>query len=288
MDWFGILLGFAHSRSRFQSRHGHSPFGIRGNLTRGRPLELASMYGSLLFAHSPGSSIPIQAKNRLGVRMRRFIHGDHDTGPVGRRHRLRRGGYHFLESRRGHPRDAPSAFNGPAECALAQLHQTCTRHRNRHYSRQQSKSRVLIMSTPPPRKAAVGAKIGTLVRKLDKRFGVVALLNGEPRPPRGGFDLEGEKLIDWGWICANLPAGPKRALEIGPGRSPIIPAMLEMGYEVTAVDSSYDPRSVIDGFRFVRGDFNDFACDQEFEVIVVCSVVEHLGLAGRYNSKADP
>jgi hypothetical protein len=148
------------------------------------------------------------------------------------------------------------------------------------------------MSTTSPKKAVVGAKIGTLVRKLDKRFGVVAVLNGEPRPPRGGFDLEGEKLIDWGWICANLPAGPKRALEVGPGKSPIIPAMLAMGYEVTAVDSSYDPRSVVDGFHFVHGDFNDlpcndFACDHKFEIIVVCSVVEHFGLAGRYNSKTD-
>jgi hypothetical protein len=135
--------------------------------------------------------------------------------------------------------------------------------------------------------AKIGAKIGTLVRKLDRRFGVVAVLNGEPRPPRGGFDLDGEKLIDWGWICANLPAGRQRALEIGPGKSPIIPTMLAMGYDVTAVDSSYDPRSVVDGFRFVRGDFNDLAWDQKFEVIVVCSVVEHMGLAGRYNSTAD-
>jgi SAM-dependent methyltransferase len=136
-------------------------------------------------------------------------------------------------------------------------------------------------------KVSLGSQIGSVVRKLDKRFGVVALLNGEPRPPRGGFDLEGEKLIDWAWICTNLPPGPKRALEIGPGKSPIIPAMLSVGYEVTAVDTLADPTSLVDGFRFVQGDFNDLQCDQKFEVIVVCSVVEHVGLAGRYNAKAD-
>ena len=134
---------------------------------------------------------------------------------------------------------------------------------------------------------SLGSQVGTVVRKLDKRFGVIALLNGEPRPPRGGFDLDGEKLIDWGWVCSNLPPGPKRALEVGPGKSPIIPAMLSLGYDVTAVDASADPTSVIDGFRFVYGDFTEFSCDQKFEVIVVCSVVEHLGLAGRYNSTAD-
>lgn len=134
---------------------------------------------------------------------------------------------------------------------------------------------------------SLGTRIGTAVRKLDKRFGVIALLNGQPRPPRGGFDLNGEKLIDWGWICANLPSGPKRALEIGPGKSPIIPAMLSLGYDVTAVDTSADPASIISGFRFVSADFNEFPCDQKFEVIVVCSVVEHIGLAGRYGCTSD-
>jgi len=133
----------------------------------------------------------------------------------------------------------------------------------------------------------VGTKLGSLVRKLDRTFGVVAVLNGEPRPPRGGFDLDGEKLIDWGWICSNLPRGPRTALEIGPGKSPIIPAMLSLGYDVTAIDTSADPTSMIDGFRFVRGNFDDFRCDRHFDVIVVCSVVEHLGLAGRYNSHSD-
>jgi len=135
---------------------------------------------------------------------------------------------------------------------------------------------------------SLGSQLGTVVRKLDRRFGVIALLNGEPRPPRGGFDLEGEKLIDWGWICTHLPNGPKRALEIGPGKSPIIPAMLSLGYEVTAVDTSTDPTSIVHGFRFVRGDVNDFDCDQTFDVIVVCSVMEHVGLVGRYNGRAEP
>jgi len=134
---------------------------------------------------------------------------------------------------------------------------------------------------------SLGLRIGSLVREFDKRFGVVALLNGEPRPPRGGFDLDGEKLMDWGWICANLPPGPRRALEIGPGKSPIIPAMLSLGYEVTAVDTSADPASITEGFHFVRGDFSGFPCDGRFEVIVVCSVVEHVGLAGRYGCQAD-
>jgi len=52
---------------------------------------------------------------------------------------------------------------------------------------------------------ALGNAIGTVARRVDRRFGVRAWLRGEPRPPAGGFDLDGEKLLDWGWICANLP-----------------------------------------------------------------------------------
>lgn len=133
----------------------------------------------------------------------------------------------------------------------------------------------------------LGVRIGAVARRVDRHFGIMALLNGEPRPPAGGFDLKGEKLVDWGWVCANLPPGPKHALEIGPGESPIIPAMLSLGYEVTAVDAWAAPASIIEGFRFVQGDFNEFSGDQRFDVIVLCSVVEHIGLAGRYNSVED-
>jgi Caenorhabditis protein of unknown function, DUF268 len=133
----------------------------------------------------------------------------------------------------------------------------------------------------------VGSKVGAIVRGADKRFGVISFLNGEPRPPRGGFDLDGEKLLDWAWVCTNLPPGPKRALEIGPGKSPIIPAMLSLGYEVTAIDNSIDSAGLIGGFRFICGDFGGFSSEHKFEVIIACSVIEHIGLAGRYNSNED-
>ena len=135
-----------------------------------------------------------------------------------------------------------------------------------------------------------------LLRKLAKRalksadnsMGLRAWVAGEPRPPKGGFDLDGEKLIDWGWICVNLPPGPKRALEIGPGKSPIIPAMLALGYDVTAVDLSSDISTLYSNIRFHVGDFKDLASDQSFDVVVLCSAVEHIGLSGRYNSQEEP
>lgn len=132
-----------------------------------------------------------------------------------------------------------------------------------------------------------GQLIGRMAKRVDRRLGLREWLRGEPRPPAGGFDLDGEKLIDWGWICANLPHGKLKALEIGPGKSPIIPAMLALGYDVTAIDPWEDPSAMIDGIRFIPHDFNRVRLSSDFDVIVLCSVVEHIGVGGRFNSKED-
>jgi hypothetical protein len=134
---------------------------------------------------------------------------------------------------------------------------------------------------------SLGNALGSLARKVNRRFGIQSLLNGEPRPPVGGFDLRGEKFLDWGFVCANLPHGHKRALEIGPGRSPIIPAMLAVGYDVTAIDISSDLSKQFAGIRFIKGDFTAVQFEAGFEVVVACSTVEHVGLSGRYGSVED-
>jgi hypothetical protein len=133
----------------------------------------------------------------------------------------------------------------------------------------------------------LGYQLGRYLKMLDRRFGVRAWLRGEPRPPRGGFDLAGEKIIDWGWICANLPSGPRRALEIGCGESPIVPGMLTHGYKVTCVDLDKTLFGELNGFNFIQGDFNDIELVPEFDIVVACSSLEHFGLAGRYGAQAD-
>jgi hypothetical protein len=127
-----------------------------------------------------------------------------------------------------------------------------------------------------------------MAKQLDRTFGLREWLRGEPRPPRGGFDLAGEKIIDWGWICINLPAGKQRALEIGCGESPILPAMIARGYDVTGIDFNERIAHEISGFTFVRGDFNQVGLIPGFDVIVACSAVEHFGIAGRYGSNNSP
>jgi hypothetical protein len=135
---------------------------------------------------------------------------------------------------------------------------------------------------------ALGNILGRYAKRLDRELGLRAWLRGEPRPPRGGFDLAGEKIIDWGWICVNLPAGPKRGLEIGCGESPILPGMLTRGYNVTCVDLDATITTELQGFSFIKGDFNQIELLPCFDVIVACSAIEHFGLPGRYGSKSDP
>jgi hypothetical protein len=53
-----------------------------------------------------------------------------------------------------------------------------------------------------------------ILKSLDQPIGIRAWLSDEPRLlPSGGFDLHGEKELDWGWVSANVPPGPGRALD---------------------------------------------------------------------------
>jgi SAM-dependent methyltransferase len=126
--------------------------------------------------------------------------------------------------------------------------------------------------------------IKTIAKDIDRRLGIRPWLRGEPR---GGFDLAGEKVIDWGWICANLPRTRQRALEIGCGNSPVLPSMLALGYEVVGVDLDATVANEISGFTFIQGDFNQIEVAKGFDVVVACSAIEHFGLSGRYGSSED-
>ena len=126
--------------------------------------------------------------------------------------------------------------------------------------------------------------IKQLASNVDRSFGIRQWLRGEPR---GGFDLAGEKILDWGWICANLPRERLRALEIGCGNSPVLPTMLALGYDVVGIDLDGTIAKQVTGFTFIQGDFNEIELAPAFDVIVACSCIEHFGLSGRYGSDED-
>ena len=61
-----------------------------------------------------------------------------------------------------------------------------------------------------------------------------------------------------------------------------------MGHEVVGIDADTLPYG-IPGLTFHQGDFLELSLDEaRFDIVVLCSVVEHIGLRGRYQQKDVP
>lgn len=103
--------------------------------------------------------------------------------------------------------------------------------------------------------------------------------------PKGGFDLAGEKQLDWGWVASKACGLTGRALDIGCGTSPVPAVLQAAGFSVTAIDLEPAQPFEFPNLRVIRGDFisYDFGREQ-FDLVVLCSAVEHFGLSGRYRS----
>ena len=53
---------------------------------------------------------------------------------------------------------------------------------------------------------------------------------------------------------------------------------------MTGVDLDPTITAELNGFTFIRGDFNRIELLPTFDVVVACSTLEHFGLEGRYGS----
>lgn len=120
-----------------------------------------------------------------------------------------------------------------------------------------------------------------LLRALKHRF----------KPPRraetGGasnVNLLGDRDIEWSWVASQMPSGPGEALDFGSGGSHLALIAAQRGFNVTAVD--LEPVHwpyVHPAMRFIRGDILKLPLPKEhFDLVINCSTVEHVGLAGRY------
>ena len=103
--------------------------------------------------------------------------------------------------------------------------------------------------------------------------------------PPGGFDLAGEKQLDWGWVMAKSAGLNGHALDIGSGPSPVPAALQAAGFMTTAIDLEPFQPFVLPEFRVIQGDFLDWNFGSErFDLVILCSAVEHFGLGGRYGA----
>jgi hypothetical protein len=96
--------------------------------------------------------------------------------------------------------------------------------------------------------------------------------------------LAGDRDIEWSWISGNMPSGAGLALEVGPGESNIALVAVRRGYKVLAVDLKpvhwkfTHPR-----IEFAVKDILSVKLSQNsLDLVILCSTVEHIGLAGRY------
>ncbi len=109
-----------------------------------------------------------------------------------------------------------------------------------------------------------------------------ALVGLESRGVQRQKNLRGDRDIEWSWIEARIPLARGRALDFGCGGSHLGLVAAERGYDVLAIDLQniewpYNhPR-----LRFRRCDVMQLH-EKEFDLVLNCSTVEHVGIAGRY------
>ena len=110
-------------------------------------------------------------------------------------------------------------------------------------------------------------------------------------PPAATPNLTGDRELEWSWVAARIGRGPGALLDFGCGPESVLGlTAARLGYQVTAIDlrpirwSHHYP-----GLRFMQQDLLRPRFEpSNFDVIINCSTIEHVGLSGRYGSADRP
>lgn len=109
------------------------------------------------------------------------------------------------------------------------------------------------------------------------------------RSPHAAIDLSGDRDIEWSYVASRLPAGTGRVLDFGCGNGNMSIHAIQKGHSVLAVDLL--PNSFPwshPNIEIVCGDLLSLGLtDHQFDYILNCSSVEHVGLTGRYGVAAE-
>jgi SAM-dependent methyltransferase len=83
-----------------------------------------------------------------------------------------------------------------------------------------------------------------------------------------------------------MPDGPGEALDFGHGGGGLGLVAAQRGFEVTGLDRvSYDVPFVHPHLKYLQGDILEVDLGLErFDLVINCSVIEHVGLVGRYET----
>lgn len=101
-------------------------------------------------------------------------------------------------------------------------------------------------------------------------------------------NIDGERHVEWSFLSSEMPQGPGEAMDFGCENGYMSLLAAEKGFRVLAID--LEPRSFAfqhSNIKFQVGDFLKLDVPQNhFDLIVNCSSVEHVGVAGRYGITA--
>ncbi|MFC1851873.1 class I SAM-dependent methyltransferase [candidate division CSSED10-310 bacterium] len=102
-------------------------------------------------------------------------------------------------------------------------------------------------------------------------------------------NLLGDRDIEWSWIASKIPPGEGEVLDFGNGGSLLGLIAAQQGHNVLAIDLCsvkwlYEhPR-----LHFKQGDLLKLALpEKNYDYVINCSTVEHVGLVGRYGVYED-
>jgi SAM-dependent methyltransferase len=97
-------------------------------------------------------------------------------------------------------------------------------------------------------------------------------------------NLRGDRDVEWSWIVANMPTGPGRCLDFGGGGGILGLIAAQKGFESISLDLVEQNLPYIHPkLSAIEGDILKVSFeDSSFDLVVNCSSVEHVGLAGRY------
>ncbi len=103
------------------------------------------------------------------------------------------------------------------------------------------------------------------------------------------IDIAGERNVEWSFLSAEIPEGPGQALEFGCEQGYMSLVTAQRGLHVIAND--LEPQQFYwehPAVEFVQGDFLKLDLPQDhFDLIINCSSIEHVGVAGRYGITVD-
>jgi len=101
-------------------------------------------------------------------------------------------------------------------------------------------------------------------------------------------DIHGERYVEWSFLSGEMPEGPGEAIDFGCEGGYMSLVAAEKGFHVLAVDLQEQDFCVSHRHvEFRMGDFLKLQLPRDhFDLIINCSSVEHVGVAGRYGIAA--